>query len=553
MLTLKEIRKTLGGQRVLNKISFSIGEGQRVALVGQNGVGKSTLLRIIAGLEDADRGEILLPNRVLKGYLPQEALATADETLGSYLRRMAGLEALEQEMKVLEGKLENPEAMEQYETLMGEYRRLGGYDFERRMQKVVEGLRLHTVGPERLVSELSGGERRKAALAGVLLRGVDLLLLDEPTNNLDLPALLWLEKYLVQSGATCLIASHDRSFLDHVVEKVIEIDWIKREAKMYTGNWSTYSEMKAHAFRRHKEEYRRQEEERERLTESKVQKKEWADRVWDRKVYDLDKMAAHFKKERASKKFHASAKAIEGREKRLRTVETPLERAPLMIDLGIPEESEAKDLLVQAEELRFGYPSGFSGGPVSFAIPFGSRIALLGDNGAGKTTLLKTLTGQLAPLGGTLTVGGLVKFGYLVQEHEELIRDEKIKVREFFKRRLKGFDHDELPKRFQDFQLPLTLLDTRLSQVSPGERVRMLVLLLVLQQVNVLVLDEPTNHLDLEAIEALEESTNAFPGTLLLVTHDRRFLENVRLDEHYLLQEGQLARLPGKDILEQTL
>jgi ATPase subunit of ABC transporter with duplicated ATPase domains len=286
MLVLKNVRKVYGIRRVLERVSFSLGEGQKAALVGPNGVGKSTLLRLIAGIETPDRGEIMMPNRALVGYLPQEVLAEGDETLWEYLRRAAGLGELEEEMKDLEPRLEKKESLARYELLEAEYRRLGGYEFERRSKNILAGLRLSHIGMDRPVSELSGGEKRKAALAGVLLRGVDVLLLDEPTNNLDLPALLWLEKYLAKSKSTCLIASHDRRFLDNVVKKLVEIEWWKREAIMYTGGWSEYAEMKAHAHRRHKEQYRMQEEERVRLSESMAEKMDWVERVKNRKAPD---------------------------------------------------------------------------------------------------------------------------------------------------------------------------------------------------------------------------------------------------------------------------
>jgi ATPase subunit of ABC transporter with duplicated ATPase domains len=216
MLTVKNLRKTFGLRRVLEKVSFSLGEGQKVALVGQNGVGKSTLLKMIAKLESLEKGEIIIPNRALVGYLPQEAIAAGEESLLTYLRRMAGLEALEKEMQGLEKHLAEAMSLARYELLEEEYRRLGGYDFTRKAKGLLEGLFLSHIALDHKVAKLSGGEKRKAALAGVLLRGVDILLLDEPTNNLDLPALLWLENYLRRSKATCLIASHDRRFLDNV-------------------------------------------------------------------------------------------------------------------------------------------------------------------------------------------------------------------------------------------------------------------------------------------------------------------------------------------------
>ncbi|MEK7494323.1 MAG: ABC-F family ATP-binding cassette domain-containing protein, partial [Patescibacteria group bacterium] len=519
-----------------DKVSFSLGEGQKAALVGQNGVGKSTMLRIIARMESADRGEILIPNRALVGYLPQESLAEGDEVLRDYLRRMTGLTDLEREMKQLEPRLEEAEALARFEMLESEYRRLGGYDFERRAQVMLEGLCLSGISLDRPVQELSGGEKRKAALLGVLLRGVDILLLDEPTNNLDLPALVWLEQYLKRSHATILVASHDRRFLDNVVSKVVEIEWFSRNTVLYAGGWTEYAEVKAHKLRRERELYRIQEEERERLTDSKMQKKDWADRVWEQKAPDSDKMASHFKKERAAKKFHASAKALESREKKLNIMERPLERTPLEISLGELKDKEAS---ITAKKVEFGYKGGFSAGPVSLKIPLGSRIAILGNNGVGKSTLLKTLSGDLEPLSGKVVHGEGVRIGYLMQEHENIDPEEKVGM--FFKKRLTEYDPTALKMFLFRFQFMPDVLDDRMKYVSPGERVRLIIALLVLQKVNVLVLDEPTNHLDLEAIEALEEALRDYPGTLLLVTHDRRFLERVPLDKILVMENGKLT------------
>lgn len=542
MLTLKNIRKIYGIHRVLEKVSFSLGEGQKVALVGQNGVGKSTILKIAAGLETFERGDRIVPNRALLGYLPQEVGTFPDETLLSYLRRMAGLEELEQEMKRLEKHLDEEAILAQFELVQSDYSRLGGYDFERRAKGVLEGLFLSHVGLRRPIQELSGGEKRKAALAGVLLRGVDILLLDEPTNNLDLPALLWLENYLKRSKATCLIASHDRRFLDHVVKKVVEIDWFTRSAVMYTGGWSEFAEMKAHAFRKHKEQYRMQEEERSRLRDSMAEKKEWVIRVQEKATPDNDKFTSNYKKERATRKFDASAKALEGREKRMRDIEKPMERPPLNIILETVKNEESS---ITLKKLVFGYPEKengdkvFRGGPINLKLPLGSRIAILGNNGVGKSTLLQTITGDLTPVSGKVECGKEVIFGYLMQEHENI--SQALTPRELFKKRVVDFDVFETSLVLSEFQFPPDTLDSKIASLSPGERVRLILALLTMLRANVLILDEPTNHLDLEAIEALEEALAVYPGTVLLVTHDRLFLERVALSEKYLLDGGLLT------------
>jgi ATPase subunit of ABC transporter with duplicated ATPase domains len=366
-----------------------------------------------------------------------------------------------------------------------------------------------------------------------------MLLLDEPTNNLDLPALLWLEQYLGRSTATCIIASHDRRFLDNVVQKVIEIDWYKRNVTMYTGGWTTFAEMKAHAIRKHKEQYRMQEDERKRLIISVGQKMEWVERVKSRKAPDKDKLSANFKRERAIRKFTGSAKALEERQKRLHDVERPLIRDPLYIPLA-PQGSDKKSSIVLSR-VRFGYPDGFQGGPVSMKIPFGTRLAILGNNGVGKSTLLKVIAGTLSLLSGKRTCGEKLVFGYLMQEHENISRATTPYI--LFRDRLGIFDRDIVATHLSHFQFAPDVLNDKVSSLSPGERVRLILSLLSAMGANVLILDEPTNHLDLEAIEALEEALDTYQGTILLVTHDRRFLERIRLSDNYILENGKLSAI----------
>ena len=538
MLTLKNVGKRYGTQRVLEKVSFSVGEGQKIALVGQSGVGKSTLLRIIAGLEHPDKGEVFKPNRVQTSYLPQEAIAESNETLIDYLRRMTGLGDLEAEMKTWESRLDQPDILEKYETARSDYERLGGDDFARKAKNMLDGLNLSHIHLERSMSEISGGEKRKAALAGVLLREAEIILLDEPTNNLDLPALLWLERYLKRLAATCIIASHDRRFLDMIAEKVLEIDWHKRDAAMYTGGWSVFAEMKARAIRKNKEQYRMQEEEQVRLSLSVEQKMNRVEYIQARKAPDHDKYNAHAKKERATKKLTTAAKALEERQKRLRVIERPLVRNPLVMSFQIAQ-SGKREYSITLKKIRFGYAKTFEGGPIDIVIPFGTRLAILGNNGAGKSTLLKIIAGELPPLTGTRICGKKIIFGYLMQEYENISR--VATPRELFNDRLGIYDSVAVAEHLARFQFLPDVLNDKIAWFSPGERVRLILALLAAMDANVLILDEPTNHLDLEAIEALEEALEEYAGTLLLVTHDRCFLERVRLTQSFVLDDGRLT------------
>lgn len=549
MLTLKNIKKQYVTRRILDGVSFSIGEGQRVALVGQNGVGKSTLLKIIAGIETPDRGEITLKKGTLIGYLPQETLITGNETIREHLFLATGLALLESKMEALKPSLHMSSTQLQYEVLQTQFKRLGGYSFEERAKGVLEGLGLRSLSLTSTMKRLSGGEKRKISLAGVLLRGVDLLLLDEPTNNLDLPALLWLERFLVAAKATLLVASHDRTFLDHVVQKVIEIDFEKRTAMLSTGNWSTFAELKAHRTRRNKELYQAQEEERVRVVESAAEKRNWIEIGKAKQPRDNNKMGRGYKLNRSAQKQGATARALEKRLTRLVTHAKPFERAALIIRL-IPKQTIGQRAL-EFRQMIFGYTKGFQSKPTNGKINFGERVALLGVNGAGKSTFLKTVTGRKKPLRGKVTRTKGVIFGNLMQEHENI--NQSLTPVEYFAQAHKIFEREQVLSLLATFQFTPLFAETKIGDLSPGERVRFLLATLVVQGANILILDEPTNHLDLEAIEALEDALGVYPGTVLLVTHDRMFLERLSLDTTYLLQEGELTKIDDFGTYAETL
>ena len=539
MLTLRDIRKRYSTRRILEGVSFSLGEGQKAALVGQNGVGKSTLLRIIAGEESYDKGEMTRVNRILVGYLPQEALSeSSEETFFDYLERMAGVGEARRSMEALAEHLDQPEKLAEYEEWQKTFERLGGYQFRQRARGILEGLALSHLDEDRPLDQLSGGERRKAALAGVLLRGVDFLLLDEPTNNLDLPALLWLERYLTKTKASCLVASHDRQFLDNVVSRVIELDALTKKANLYTGGWTDYAEMKAYQIRKHKEAYRDQEVEKARVLESSIEKKAWAKIGAEMKMPDKDRMSQGYHRDRSERKLGTQAKTLEDRANRMTKVERPTEKRP--IDFMFPE-TETPAPAIITKDLVFGYPEGFRSEPATLMIPTGKRVGVFGVNGAGKSTLLQTLVGELAPLSGSVDRDASLLIGNLMQEHEDIDR-ERQPVSIYHDRFGAEFE-EKLPILLNQFHFSTDLSETKVKFLSPGERVRLALSLLISAGANALVFDEPTNHLDLETIEAMEEALEDFTGTVILVTHDRKFIEHMRLDDLYLLDRGALTQI----------
>lgn len=538
MIKAQKIQKSYGSLLVLSDVSFSLGRGQKAALVGRNGTGKTTLLKIIAGLEDPDSGKIIIARDVCVGYLPQNLIFLGNESIMDYLRQVSGIDVLEKEMETLSVDLSNPENAKSYDKVQSKYEHLGGYSFVHKAEVVLSGFGFDNVSLDRPMSNLSSGQKSKVVLAGILLKGVDLLLLDEPTNNLDLPALIWLEDFLQKSEASCIIISHDRRFLDRVVRKIFELDWHTHTLTVTGGTYSDYLEMVAKRVIGQKEEYRLQQEEIERLSERARSKKTDAAKGSHWTGSDSDKFLRGFKRDRAGKSSKA-AKAIEKRIEQMDKVEKPVERKPFEISLEAEADSGALD--VRLTDVVAGYPGTFSIGPLSLEVRYGDRVGIMGLNGTGKSTLLKTITGQIAPLSGKIEIGSGIKIGNMMQEHETLPRERTLL--EFIAERV-SFNRQDSYAKLSKFGFDERQAGLTISTLSPGGRARLLLALFSAQSVNMLVLDEPTNHLDLEAMEALEETLKTYLGTILLVSHDRYFIEKASLDTTYVLSDGILTKIP---------
>jgi len=538
MLKVTKLYKTYGANTVLHDISFSLGRGQKVALVGSNGSGKSTLLKLIAGAEELDGGEIVTPKHSCIGYLPQDTSVTEDIPIRQYLRAVSGVEHLESRMEELSTQLEVPELAMEYGDLQDAFIKLDGYSFEHRMEIVLEGFGLGDVGLDRHCSQLSSGQKSKVTLAGILLKGVDLLLLDEPTNNLDLPALVWLEDYLRKSKATVIVVSHDRRFLDRTVRKVFEINSHDHSLTISGGTYSDYLAMKSKRFARQKEEYRLQQEEIGRLSDRAGRLRSSAESGSSWQGSDNDKFLRGFKQNRAGRSSRI-AKTIERRIDRMDKVERPVEKDLLKISLAPESISSSCD--IRATDLVAGYSDGFTVGPVSMDVTFGTRVGIMGLNGSGKSTLLKTLSGVLKPISGSVEIGRGVRMGNMMQEHESLSRQET--VLECVMRR-SGLETQATFALLVKYGMAESQIRQPIANLSPGGRARLLLAIFSAASVNTLLLDEPTNHLDLEAQEALEEALETYEGTILLVSHDRYFLEEADLDVVYILSEGVLRKVP---------
>jgi ATP-binding cassette, subfamily F, member 3 len=538
MIKAQNLQKSYGSLTVLLNVSFSLGQGQKVALVGNNGTGKTTLLKIIAGLEELDTGDIQIARNACIGYLPQDTSLVGDETIRTYLRYVVGIDTLEQEIEKLSHYLDNPSKTHEYGEVQEKYEHLDGYAFDHRMKVMLSGFGFDDVDLEHKLADLSSGQKSKVTLSGILLKGVDLLLLDEPTNNLNLPALIWLEDFLRKSEATCIVVSHDRRFLDRVVKKIFEIDQDTHTLNISGGTYSDYLETVAKKFIRQKEDYRLQQEEIERLSDQAHKKRAESEKGSRWKGTDNDTFLRGFKRDQAGRSSRV-AKTIEKRIEQMEKVEKPFERKLLEIPLNAKISSGTLD--INLVDVMIGYPKGFNIGPLSLNLKYGNRVGIMGLNGTGKSTLLKSITGQLNPLGGKIEIGSGVKIGNMMQEHETLPRSSTLL--EFLTEHGRIALQDSYAK-LAKFGFDERKMKQTIDTLSPGGRARILLALFSAQSVNVLILDEPTNHLDLEALEALEEMLQTYQGTILLVSHDRYFLEKAKLDFTYVLSERILTRIP---------
>lgn len=538
MLKAQMLQKSYGSLTVLSDISFSLGQGQKAALVGHNGTGKTTLLKIVAGLEEADGGTLEISKGACIGYLPQDTSLAGDESILEYLRRTANIDTLEKEIENLSGDLANPDTAKRYGDALSLYEHLEGYTFNHKVEVMLSGFGLENIGLDHSVSKLSSGQKSKIALIGILLKGVDLLLLDEPTNNLDLPALIWLEDFLRKSEASCIIVSHDRRFLDKVVRKIFELDWHTHTLSVTGGTYTDYLAMMSKRIAGQKEEYRIQQEEILRLTTQAHEKRADANKGSKWVPSDNDKFLKGFKRNRAGKSSKV-AKTIEKRIEQMDKVEKPFERRPF--EISLTSEVGQGDTNIQLTDVIAGYPNGFQIGPFSLQVRYGDRVGIMGLNGSGKSTLLQTITGQLNPVKGTISVGSGIKLGNMMQEHETLPREAVLL--DFLSQRA-GISIQDSFNKLARFGFDERQIKLPIKTLSPGGRARLLLTLFAAQSVNTLVLDEPTNHLDLEALEALEETLDTYKGTILLVSHDRYFLEKASLDTTYVLADGILSKIP---------
>jgi ATPase subunit of ABC transporter with duplicated ATPase domains len=507
-LAAANITKHHAAQLVLSDVTLVVPPRSRIGLVGPNGAGKSTLLRILGALEEPDAGTVRrLPADLTVGYLPQERDTDSAEPLGAYLARRTGVAAAAIEMDELARRLdEEPKLAERHSEALERFLMLGGGDLDARARTVCAevGLNAPLAAP---LGALSGGEAARAQLAGVLLARFDVFLLDEPTNDLDFAGLDRLERFVLNLAGSVVVVSHDRDFLDRTVERVVELDEWTHRATEFAGGWSEYEQARAHALRRQTEAYGAYEGEKARLEEQLRRMQQWEERGYGQG--------------RKKKKTKDVKKSIGGRIERLGAVEKPYD--PWELRLELTPRSRSGDVVVRLEG-AVAERGSFRLGPLDLELSWADRLAIVGSNGSGKTTLLDAILGRLPLAAGRRALGPGVVLGEVAQQRSGLAAGPLLPA--FTK--AAGMNEEAARTLLAKFGLGAGHVLRDAGSLSPGERTRASIALLAARGVNCLVLDEPTNHLDVAAIEELERALDIYAGTVLLVTHDRRFLAGFR-------------------------
>ena len=529
VVTARNLSKSYGAINVLHDISFVVNTGDRVGLVGSNGVGKSTLLNILVGQEEADSGSIALAPSIEVGYLPQTTPEFYGRTLQDLILASVGnLRQLEERMRHIEAAMTTAHEedlaslLEEYGQVSTKFQDRGGYDLDYKIDTILEGLRIAYLPRTQEVQTLSGGEKARVGLATLLLKSPDLLLLDEPTNHLDFASMEWLESYLAHSASAMLMVSHDRQFLNRTVNQIFEIDEHNHHLKKYEGNYDAYVLAKAAERARWEEDYERQQEE---IKELRKRIKETARQVGHsyRPPRDNDKYARYFFAQRVDSTVSRNIRAAEEQLKRIET--DPIPKPPELIRVNSHFQTEPMQsrVVVNAMHLTKCWGARCILQDISFTLTQDARVVLVGPNGAGKTTLLKLLMGQEEPDSGEVQLAASARIGYLPQESVDL--DPQKTVLETYRYGQVGYEAEFVAKLIGYGLFRLEDMHKTVGQLSVGQRRKLEIARLMAQEPNVLFLDEPTNYISLDVLEAFEHAIVNFPGPVLAISHDRWFIQ----------------------------
>jgi len=541
LITVSSLSKSFGAEDIFSGVTFSVAKGARLAIVGPNGIGKTTLLRILIGEEEPSGGTITRAKSLRVGYLSQEADFELQGVLWDVcLEPFADLIRMQGELEKLEGEMSDPltrdQALVRYGRVQHEFERLGGYMYPIKIKQVLTGLGFDEPDYHMSLDHLSGGQRTRAHLARLLLSNPDLLLLDEPTNHLDIKAVEWLEGYLTQWEGAAVIVSHDRYFLDHACNALLEM--AVNGSEYYRGNYTTYLNEREIRWAHRYEIF---ESEKEKLLkevdyikrnisgQNTLQAKGKLKRL-TRMVQTIEQVgieAVNMNWSQLDVGKTTSPFSVEEAEQRVRALRPPQRSTP-DLHLHLRSSSRSGDLVIRTKDLKVGYPPE-DGLPEKnlFSCPDIELrrldcAALIGPNGAGKSTFLKTILGSLSPLAGEATLGASLHVGYFAQAHEGLdpektVLDEIIAASGMLPYQARDYLGKYLFSGDDVFKL--------VSMLSGGERGRLALAKLALEDTNLLLLDEPTNHLDIPSQEILQSVLDNYQGTILLVSHDRYLVD----------------------------
>ena len=548
-LVAKDLSGGHGHRTLFSKLSLTVAPGDVVGVVGANGAGKSTLLRLLSGVDQPQGGKVsLAPADAFVGWLPQEHERTEGETIAAYIARRTGCARATADMETTAVALGSGAAGadDAYSVAFDRWMASGAADLEERIPAVLADLGLE-VGSEALMTGLSGGQAARVALAALLLSRFDVVLLDEPTNDLDLDGLARLEAFVQGLRGGVVLVSHDREFLARCVTTIVELDLAQNSVAVYDGGYEAFLEERAIAKRHARERYEEYASTKADLVARARTQREWSSqgvRNAMKKNPDNDKIRRAASTE-SSEKQAQKVRQMESRIARLTEVEEPRKEWQLQFSIGQAPRSSAVVATLRDAVVRQG---DFTLGPVTLQLNGGERIGITGPNGAGKSTLLRLLLGTRVPDDGDASMGASVAVGEIDQARGLL--DGGKKLGDAVEAVLVDWNSADVRTLLAKFGLKADHASRTVDSLSPGERTRAGLALLQARGVNLLVLDEPTNHLDLPAIEQLEEALESYDGALLLVTHDRRLLENVRLDSRWHLENGRVQELhhtPGQE------
>jgi len=545
MLEVRNLTKWFGDMKVLDRVSFNLGRNDRAGLIGPNGCGKTTLMRIIVGELSPDQGRVQLSSSTVRlGYLPQALGFAAGDTVGDVMRAAQGDRvAIEARLAQLSDRIAASHgdqlqgALIEYDSVLAQFLALGGSALQADVDAVLAGLGMADVDQSRPVGALSGGQKTRLGLARLLLSKPDLLLLDEPTNHLDIAALAWLEDYLAAYEGAMMIVSHDRAFLDRTVNRILALDDVNHILREYPGNYTDYAMAVDRSLDKQWAAFHEQQE--------RMRKLESSIRRLSGQAKGIEGETIHFHYRRIAKDLARRAVVQRARLERMLASEELAEKPGLTwkMKLDFADTPRSGQDVLHIADLSMGFGEHVLFTDVNLHLGYGERAVLVGENGSGKTTLLRCIAGQLEPWAGSIRLGRAVRLGYMAQEQETL--DPSVTPLALI-RAVAPLDETEARSFLHYFLFAGDEVFTPVGQLSSGERSRLALALLAVRGCNFLLLDEPINHLDIPSRESFERAMAQFEGTVLAVVHDRYFIERFATTV-WAIEDGQVKHITASE------